>query len=118
MQAPWGEQLRLTVPSGWLCSHNPGIHLEGTHMGQSHTPTTDPAPNSDIPPMNYLEIIRFPSAEARVQAIGVLLDRGMLNFSTHSEYEWLVSTTVARALRALGVPFEWPTQGLETEPAS
>lgn len=57
-----------------------------------------------------LEIIRFGSAEARRQAIGVLVDYGMLNFTSYSEEEWLVRTPVARKLRELGVPFEWLTE--------
>lgn len=57
-----------------------------------------------------LEVIRFASADARVQAIGALMDYGMLNFSSSSENEWLVRTPVARKLRELGVPFEWLTE--------
>jgi hypothetical protein len=54
-----------------------------------------------------LEIIRFSSDDAQRQAIGVLLDRGMLNFSSHKEDEWLVRTPIAQKLREVGVPFEW-----------
>jgi hypothetical protein len=57
-----------------------------------------------------LEIIRFASAEARRQAIGALLNYGMLNFTSYSDEEWLVRTPVARKLRELGVPFEWLTE--------
>jgi hypothetical protein len=57
-----------------------------------------------------LEIIRFDSAEARRQAIGALLDYGMLNFTSYADAEWLVRTPVARKLRELGVPFEWLTE--------
>ena len=59
---------------------------------------------------NRLEIIRFPSADDQRQAIGVLMDRGMLNFSAHRQDEWLVRTPVARKLRERGVPFEWLTE--------
>ena len=54
-----------------------------------------------------LGIIRFRSPDARRQAIGVLLDYGILNFASYSEKEWLVRTPVARKLRQLGVSFEW-----------
>lgn len=57
-----------------------------------------------------LEIIRFASAEERRQAIGALIDYGMLNFTSYSDEEWLVRTPVARKLRELGVPFEWLTE--------
>jgi hypothetical protein len=57
-----------------------------------------------------LEIIRFASPDAQRQAIRLLLDRGMLNFTSYCEEEWLVRTSVARKLRELGVPFEWLTE--------
>ncbi len=57
-----------------------------------------------------LEIIRFVSADARRQAIGTLIDYGMLNFTSYSDEEWLVRTPVARKLREIGVPFEWLTE--------
>jgi hypothetical protein len=57
-----------------------------------------------------LEVIRFLSTDARRQAIGALMDYGMLNFTSYSEEEWLVRTPVARKLRQLGVPFEWLTE--------
>ena len=46
-----------------------------------------------------LEVIRFRSPDARRQAIGALLDYGMLNLTSYSEEEWLVRTPVARKLR-------------------
>jgi hypothetical protein len=57
-----------------------------------------------------LEIIRFLSDDAQKQAIGVLRQRGMLNFSSNRLDEWVVRTPVARKLRELGVPFEWLTE--------
>ena len=57
-----------------------------------------------------LEIIRFASADMQRQAIGALLNYGMLNFTSYQEEEWLVRTPVARKLRELGVPFEWLTE--------
>lgn len=57
-----------------------------------------------------LEVIRFPSAGAPRQAIGTLIDYDMLNFTSHSDEERLVRTPVARKLRELGVPFDWPTE--------
>ena len=68
---------------------------------QEHDPTAG---------RDRLEIIRFPSTDARRQAIGALLDYGMLNFTSYSEEEWLVHTPVARKLRQIGVPFEWLTE--------
>jgi len=59
-----------------------------------------------------LEIIRFASADARREAIGALIDYGMLNFTSYSEEQWLVRTPVARKLRKLGVPFEWLTENV------
>jgi hypothetical protein len=57
-----------------------------------------------------LEIIRFSSAETQRQAIGVLREYGMLNFTCYNEDEWLVRTPVARKLREQSVPFEWLTE--------
>lgn len=59
---------------------------------------------------NRLEVIQFASAEARRQAIRVLLEDGMLNFTSYRDEEWLVATPVARRLRARGVPFAWLTE--------
>jgi hypothetical protein len=61
---------------------------------------------------NRLEVIRFASQEDCRRAIGALLEYGMLNFTSHREEEWLVYTPVARALRQLGVPFEWLTENV------
>jgi hypothetical protein len=68
---------------------------------QEHDPTDGRA---------LLEIIRFRSTDARRQAIGALLDYGMLNFTSYSDEEWLARTPVARKLRQFGVPFEWLTE--------
>jgi hypothetical protein len=70
-----------------------------------------PVPEQGAPAgRDRLEIIRFPSADARRQAINALIDCGMLNFSSNRDEEWLVRTPVARKLRELGVPFEWLTE--------
>jgi hypothetical protein len=79
-------------------------------METSNAPSVDPAPNGSIPDRGVLEILRFGSAEAQRQAIRALMERGMLNFTSHREEEWLVQTSVARKLRELGVPFEWLTE--------
>ena len=79
-------------------------------MKQPQTPTPDTAPKDGLPEKNRLELIRFPSKEARVKAIGALLEYGMLNFTSYRDDEWFVQTPIARALRALGVPFEWLTE--------
>jgi hypothetical protein len=57
-----------------------------------------------------LEIVEFATAEAQRQAIGALVEYGMLNFTSYRDREWLVRTPVARKLRALGVPFAWLTE--------
>jgi hypothetical protein len=73
-----------------------------------HTqPSSDDKAAQDGLDYERLEIIRFASADAQKRAIRVLMDRGMLNFSSNSEHEWFVGTSVARKLRELGVPFEW-----------
>jgi hypothetical protein len=76
-------------------------------MKHSEASSAEVAPNGALLERDRLEVIRFASADAQLQAIRVLLDRGMLNFSSHVEEEWLVRTPVARKLRELGVPFEW-----------
>ena len=68
----------------------------------SNTQERDPTAGRD-----RLEVIRFGSADVRVQAIGASIDCGMLNFTSYSDDEWLVRTPVARKLRELGVPFKW-----------
>jgi hypothetical protein len=75
-------------------------------------PTAFSPAQGKVPPAerDRLEIIRFASADARRQAIGALIDYGMLNFTSYSEEEWLVRSPVARKLRELGVPFEWLTE--------
>ena len=66
--------------------------------------------NGDIDDRERMEILRFASDDAQIQAIGVLRERGMLNFSSNRLDEWLVWTSVARKLREHGVPFEWLTE--------
>ena len=78
-------------------------------METSNAPFLRPAANGDIPDRQRLEILRFGSAEAQRQAIRALMERGMLNFTSNREEEWLVQTSVARKLRGLGLPFEWLT---------
>jgi hypothetical protein len=72
--------------------------------------SSETAANGDLLERDRLELIRFASADAQRQAIRGLLDRGMLNFTSHHEEEWLVRTPVARKLREIGVPFEWLTE--------
>ncbi len=57
-----------------------------------------------------LEMIQFATAEAQREAIGTLMDYGMLNFTSYRDKEWLVRTPIARKLRELGVPFQWLTE--------
>jgi hypothetical protein len=56
---------------------------------------------------NTIELIRFASKQDRIRAIGALVERGMLNYSSSQPDVWAVMTPVARKLRELGVPFEW-----------
>ena len=74
------------------------------------TSSTEHAPSSNLLDRDRLEILRFASADAQRQAIRALLDRGMLNFTSYREEEWLVRTPIARKLRELGVPFDWLTE--------
>jgi len=71
--------------------------------------TTSPKSSSNGVPddRERNEILRFDSDEAQIQAIGVLVERGMLNFSSNRLDEWIVYTSVARKLREHGVPFHW-----------
>jgi len=64
----------------------------------------------DIHDRDRMEIIRFATDDDQLQAIGVLLDRGMLNFSANRLDAWMVRTPIALKLRELGVPFEWITE--------
>jgi hypothetical protein len=77
------------------------------HPGVSSVAQTENAPFAD---RDRLEILRFSSVEAQLQAIRFFLACGMLNFTSSKEEEWLVRTAIARKLRDLGVPFEWLTE--------
>jgi hypothetical protein len=66
--------------------------------------------NGTLADRDRLEILRFASAETQRHAIRALMERGMLNFTSNKEEEWLVRTSIARKLRELGVPFEWLTE--------
>lgn len=79
-------------------------------MDQSAASCVNQAANGTVADRERLEILRFASAEAQRQAIRALLQRGMLNFTSNKEEEWLVLTSIARKLRELGVPFEWLTE--------
>jgi hypothetical protein len=59
---------------------------------------------------NRLEIIRFASREDCRQAIGVLMECGLLDFTSTAVNQWSVRTDVVRALRQSEVPFEWLTE--------
>ena len=82
----------------------------GRTLKKPDKPATNHSDLLQDPDLNRLEMIRFPSADARLQAIGVLAERGMLNFSSNRDDVWLVRTPVARKLRQLGVPFDWLTE--------
>jgi hypothetical protein len=62
---------------------------------------------------NRLEMIRFPSREARREAIRVLLACGKYEGSASDPNVWSsVRTEVVRALLHANVPFEWLTRNL------
>lgn len=66
------------------------------------------------PERNHLEVIRFPSDEARLQAYSALIASGKkLSFSTSEINVWSVRTEVVRALLAANVPFEWLTRNVK-----
>jgi hypothetical protein len=73
---------------------------------------SEPQPNGPAPDQNRLEVIRFASREDHRRAIGVLLERGMLSFTSTVVNQWAVRTDVVRVLRAAGVPFEWLTENV------
>lgn len=63
---------------------------------------------------NHIEIIRFPSDEARLQAYSALIASGKkLSFSTSEINVWNVRTEVVRALLSANVPFEWVTRNVK-----
>lgn len=54
---------------------------------------------------DHLEIIRFASDKARLQAIGTLMDHGMLNFTSYRHDESLVRTSFVLIIQAeIGTP--------------
>jgi hypothetical protein len=79
-------------------------------MDHPKTTSANRAANGSIVDRDRLEILRFDSADAQRQAIRALLERGILNFTSNREDEWLVRTSIARKLREVGVPFEWLTE--------
>jgi len=69
------------------------------------TASTEPVSALVDPERNHLEIIRFPSEEARRQAFGALISSGKkLSFSTFEINVWNVRTEVVRLLLAAKVP--------------
>jgi hypothetical protein len=79
-------------------------------MNPSRASSVNRTANGTVADRERLEILRFDSADAQRQAIRALMERGLLNFTSNSEDEWLVGTALARKLRELGVPFEWLTE--------
>jgi hypothetical protein len=67
-------------------------------------------PHIDVNERDWLELIRFPSADAEREAIRVLMEHGKLNFTAYRNEEWYVRTPIALVLRQLGVPFDWLTE--------
>jgi hypothetical protein len=57
-----------------------------------------------------LELIRFNSDDDQLEAIRVLIDYGMLNFSSTRREIWSTRTPVVRLLREAGVKFDWLTE--------
>jgi hypothetical protein len=85
----------------WLTKGTAVPKLNGLSKVQPTVPVTE---------RDRREIIRFASGDDRREAIGALIDYGMLNFTSYRDEEWLVRTPVARKLRELGVPFDWLTE--------
>jgi hypothetical protein len=79
-------------------------------MDQSKALRVNQTANGSIADRERLEILRFDSEAAQRLAIRALMERGMLNFTSNREEEWLVQTSIARKLRELGIPFEWLTE--------
>ncbi len=79
-------------------------------MDHSKASSINQTANGNVPDRERLEILRFDSADAQRQAIRALMERGLLNFTSNKEEEWLVQTSIARKLRELGVPFDWLTE--------
>ena len=79
-------------------------------MDHSKPLAMNQAVNGSVPDRERLEVLRFDSEDAQRQAIRALMERGMLNFSSNRQEEWLVRTSIARKLRELGVPFNWLTE--------
>jgi hypothetical protein len=79
-------------------------------MDHSLASSSNQATNGSDADRERLEVLRFASEDAQRQAIRVLLERGLLNFTSSREEEWFVRTSIARKLRELGVPFEWLTE--------
>jgi len=79
-------------------------------MKRSKSSSAQQPSNGNVSDRERLELLRFDSDEAQKQAIGVLIERGMLNLTSYKKEEWLVRTSVARKLRELGVPFDWVTE--------
>ena len=66
------------------------------------------------PERNHLEIIRFPSDEARRRAYGALIASGKkLSFSTFEINVWNLRTEAVRVLLAAKVPFDWLTRNVK-----
>lgn len=77
-------------------------------------PSTESVSTDVDPERNHLEIIRFPSDEARRQAFGALIASGKkLSFSTFQINVWNVRTEVVRVLLAAKVPFDWLTRNVK-----
>jgi hypothetical protein len=84
----------------------------GTTMKQADRPSSEAPPNGSVLEANRLEVIRFGSRDDCRRAIGVLLEHGLLHFSSSTVNQWAVRTDVVRVLRAAGVPFEWLTENV------
>jgi hypothetical protein len=84
-------------------SEKPMPKPDGMLAGQEQDPTTG---------RDRLEIIRFPSREARRQAIRVLVECGKFEGSASDPNVWSVRTDVVRALLMANVLFEWLTRNL------
>jgi hypothetical protein len=81
-------------------------------MQQPARSHSEASTNGPVREANRLEVIRFASRDDCRRAIGVLLEQGLLNFSSSTVNQWTVRTDVVRVLRAAGVPFTWLTENV------
>jgi hypothetical protein len=84
----------------------------GTSETVTMSSSTQPTAAEIDPRRNRLEIIRFSSREARLQAFRAMVHRGQYELTATDPNVWSVPTDVVRVLLEENVPFEWITRNL------